>query len=321
MRHVGKAQRQLRAGDLVEVRSAAEILQTLDADGALDGLPFMPEMPDFCGRRFRVAARAEKTCVEVSPGRYDIREFQNNDVVFLESLRCTGAHHGGCQRACLLFWKTAWLRQVDAFGDGDSLNPQLHDKTKARLKTQTETGPYVCQSSQLQAATQPMSIRRKVFKCWRDVRTGTRGPLEMLGLLARTIYSKIAFRYFWDRIPKGPNKRTPTKALDLQPGEWVEVKTLEEIVATLDAKGKNRGLQVDNLMAPWCGRRYQVRHRLDRMIMETSGELRDVHNSVILEGTECRCYLVLGGCARRELCYWREIWLKRLSDRPDDADE
>lgn len=33
--------RQLRAGDLVEVQSEAEILATLDIDGTLDGLPEM----------------------------------------------------------------------------------------------------------------------------------------------------------------------------------------------------------------------------------------------------------------------------------------
>ena len=44
----------LRVGEIVEVRSEAEILATLDERGELDGLPFMPEMLDFCGRRFRV---------------------------------------------------------------------------------------------------------------------------------------------------------------------------------------------------------------------------------------------------------------------------
>jgi hypothetical protein len=41
-------------GSLVEVRTPDEIIQTLDAEGALDHLPFMPEMLEFCGRRFRV---------------------------------------------------------------------------------------------------------------------------------------------------------------------------------------------------------------------------------------------------------------------------
>ena len=43
-----------RAGEFVEVRSAAEILATLDEDGCVDGMPFMPEMLQFCGRRLRV---------------------------------------------------------------------------------------------------------------------------------------------------------------------------------------------------------------------------------------------------------------------------
>ena len=42
----------LRTGDWVEVKSALEILESLDGDGTLDGLPFMPEMMDYCGRQF-----------------------------------------------------------------------------------------------------------------------------------------------------------------------------------------------------------------------------------------------------------------------------
>ena len=38
----------LRVGDWVEVRSKDEILSTLDSDGRLDGMPFMPEMFAFC---------------------------------------------------------------------------------------------------------------------------------------------------------------------------------------------------------------------------------------------------------------------------------
>jgi len=44
----------LRRGDLVEVKDPAAILATLDEHGALEELPFMPEMAAFCGRRFEV---------------------------------------------------------------------------------------------------------------------------------------------------------------------------------------------------------------------------------------------------------------------------
>lgn len=42
----------LRSGDLVEVKAPDEILHTLDSEGTLDHLPFMPEMLGFCGNDF-----------------------------------------------------------------------------------------------------------------------------------------------------------------------------------------------------------------------------------------------------------------------------
>jgi hypothetical protein len=41
LRRVGDEDLSLRAGDVVEVRSKAEILSTLDQDGRLENLPFM----------------------------------------------------------------------------------------------------------------------------------------------------------------------------------------------------------------------------------------------------------------------------------------
>ena len=101
-------------GQLAEVCSETEIRATLDADGKLDGVPFMPEMIRHCGRRFRVARRADKTCVE----GYGVRSMHST--VFLENLRCDGAAHDGCQRNCLIFWKEAWLKPVDNDGSAES---------------------------------------------------------------------------------------------------------------------------------------------------------------------------------------------------------
>ena len=47
----------LKPGDLVEVKAAAEIRATLDADGRCRGLYFMPGMWAYCGRRLRVLPR------------------------------------------------------------------------------------------------------------------------------------------------------------------------------------------------------------------------------------------------------------------------
>src|SRR5262245_52368222 len=101
----------LMPGDWVEVRSPAEILATLDAQGCLDRLPFMPEMLAYCGKRFRVHKRADKTC-DLSSEQWGLRRM--TDTVFLALLRCTGEAHGGCQAGCSLFWKEAWLKRVSA---------------------------------------------------------------------------------------------------------------------------------------------------------------------------------------------------------------
>src|SRR5437879_12954078 len=86
-------------GDLVEVRSSAEILSTLDEKGTLENVPFMPEMLPFCGRQFRVSRRAFKTCVDDK----EMRKLEHS--VFLENLRCEGKSSDGCAKAVLSFVK------------------------------------------------------------------------------------------------------------------------------------------------------------------------------------------------------------------------
>ena len=54
--------RPLRPGDIVEVRSAAEILATLDGSAALDKMPFMPEIIPHTRRRYRISRRVDKIC-------------------------------------------------------------------------------------------------------------------------------------------------------------------------------------------------------------------------------------------------------------------
>src|SRR5215475_6681727 len=99
----------LRPGDWVEVRSKEEILRSLDKNGRLEELPFMPQMFRYCGQRFRVYKRAHKSCDTIS-GKYFGRRL--SDGIHLD-LRCDGQAYGGCQAACLIFWKEAWLKPID----------------------------------------------------------------------------------------------------------------------------------------------------------------------------------------------------------------
>jgi hypothetical protein len=102
------------------------------------------------------------------------------------------------------------------------------------------------------------------------------------------------------------------QTLELQPGEWVQVKNREEIIATLDGRGRNRGLEFTPLMLPFCGRSFRVKQRAARIILETTGKMREMENTVILEGVTCDGFTKLGGCPRAVYHLWREIWLRRI---------
>ena len=112
----------LRAGDWVEVRSKADILRTLDKQGRLDGLPFMPQMFQYCGKRFSVYKRAHKTCDTIAIN-WDFPGRSVPDGIHL-NLRCDGEAYGGCQAACLIFWKEQWLKPVEGeAGDTKLVTP------------------------------------------------------------------------------------------------------------------------------------------------------------------------------------------------------
>ena len=87
--------RKLGVGEIVEVRSEVEILATLDERAELESLPFMPEMLQFCGRRFRVDKLAVKLCDTIgSTGMYRMR-----NAVHLAGVRCDGQAHGAVRPA------------------------------------------------------------------------------------------------------------------------------------------------------------------------------------------------------------------------------
>lgn len=298
----------LRSGDLVEVKSPDEILQTLDGEGTLDQLPFMPEMVEFCGRRFQVAKRVLKTCYYGETN--GVRKFRTNDVVVLEGLRCTGTDHDGCQKACMIFWRDAWLRPVEDRSAHVSTKQQGSDQLRGKLKTSRGPDRYFCQASEILNATTDLSRWDRIGKCFDEVRTGNCTSLEMARRIASWLFWRVRRRLFGE-YARGSNRKTPAESLQLQTGEWVDVKPVAIIAQTLDPKGYNRGLYFTPDMRRLCGHRHQVEKPLEKIIVDGTGQMRKMHNTVYLKGGMCGCIYALGGCPRGEFSYWREIWLRR----------
>lgn len=325
----------LRSGDIVEVRSEEEILRTLDADGKLDGLPFMPEMLSFCGQRYRVRARAHKACDTI-----DWQQFRRMEsAVHLEDLRCDGSAHEGCQAGCLLFWKEAWLRPVDA-QEAERTTTRGADAAGAsrevllgatRIGT-NEAGKtlFSCQATELTRASEGLLPWWDPSQYVQDITSGNSTPPRVIRALLVGLFNRFQ-RANARLLPRlclirgckrypfiegtATTGGTPPASLDLRPGEIVEIKSREEIFATLDEEDKTDGLRFDGEMLKYCGRRARVLRRMEKIIDEKTGRMLTIkRDTVILDGVICRGDYHRS-CPRAIYPYWREAWLRRVDDR------
>jgi hypothetical protein len=314
---------ELRRGDLVEVKGPAEILATLDERGALDGLPFMPEMAAYCARRFSVERRAERICDTIHySGTRRLPE-----AVFLEDLRCDGSGHDGCQAECRLFWKEAWLRKVAADAPAppaispDDLAALLERTSRNALHHVEVSGKvesrYRCQATDLPKCTDHL----RTWDARSYVREYTSGNVSLADFLR--VSSRAALREPLCKLGVIPQVHLPGtaskgdrfEALDLQPGDLVRVKSKDEIAKTLNAEGKNKGLWFDREMLPFCGGTYRVRQRVSRFVHDHDGKMIVLKNDAItLEGVVCSGERSLQRwfCSRAIYPYWRECWLERV---------
>lgn len=297
----------LRPGQWVEVRSEAELSATLDADGTLDGLPWMPEMRQYCGRRFRVQARADRTVVE----RLGVRRMRNT--VHLAGLRCDGGAHGGCARGCLLFWKEAWLR-LAAPAARSSLS-ETPPAGSPRAPATRDGDGYVCQATQLDRATshQPLLDLGQYLRAPAAEQVSPWLLLASAAILVYDLAQALRGGREWNTL-SGPCTRTPTVILGLQPGERVRVKSRREILATLDQRGWNHGMEFSREMLAYCGRELTVLRRVDRLLRDQTNRMIEVKHTVILEGAVYRA-LNRRAVPRAEYMFWRECWLERVEAR------
>jgi len=137
------------------------------------------------------------------------------------------------------------------------------------------------------------------------------GPIQFT---KKTFCFKVYAKRTAERKQEGFKAATTDEEhLNLQPGELVEVRSEKEIFATLDHEGKLNGLRFNPEMRKYCGGRFGVYRRLEKIILETTGELRTVRTpTVLLEGVFCDGE-AHGGCDRSCFCFWREAWLKRVT--------
>jgi hypothetical protein len=329
----------LRPGDVVEVRSPAEIMATLDERAATENMPFMPEMLQFAGRRFTVSRRVEKICDTAGKvtGMPSVSR-RTQRTVYLDDLRCDGSGHGGCQAGCRLYWKEEWLRPVDPEAPGadtdgsEALAALAEGATNATpsIEGGQERERFRCQATEARIASEPLgaSDPRQYI---REVAAGNVSASHVVAVLggygierawhfARMTASRILSslhlhtpRLSSDLPSDAVASRRPSRSDGIQPGDIVRVRPLKEIERTL-VGGRHRGLWFDAPeMSTFCGGTFTVKERVQRIIDDRNGEMIEfASDCLILDGVCCtgersrRCWF----CPRGIYSFWREDWLE-----------
>ncbi|RJQ84593.1 hypothetical protein D5S19_16645 [Amycolatopsis panacis] len=316
------------------MRTAEEILATLDENGTLDGLPLMPETLAFAGRELPVHLSAHKTCDTINH-RGTTRRMDR--AVHLTGARCDGSAHGGCQAGCQLFFKEEWLERLDGtpirdgvpatgtiplpltvIESGTTAAPEPDDETDAEPR-------YRCQATELVRATSYLPVHD-----WRqyvdDVRTGNvsfAATVRSLFLSVFNNYQKLSRKLparlrirdgaFYPFYRGTGAAKQPPAGLDLQPGELVEVRDKAEIMAALGPNNRNRGLWFDAEMLPYAGRRGRVLGKVEKIVDESSGRMLKLRDCVVVDQITCAGQFNRY-CPRSDYIYWREAWLRRVQD-------
>jgi hypothetical protein len=320
----------------------------------------MPQMFSYCGQRFKVYKRAHKTCdwVYGTKGRrisdtvhLDLRcdgaaygGCQSSCLLYWKEAWLTPVEGPGPTLAESP--KAASPDQSTQLSGSDSLpctEADVWAATRRSDRQEDDEPRFVCQGTEVMEFTRPLAwwdIRQYA----EDLRSRNVTVSQLLKGLIYRAYSTVMnlgiglgppMRWLYDAfqrlrgglphperagsIPVG--EPTPTASLELQPGEFVRVRPLNEILSTLNTEGKNRGLGFDREMVPFCEQVHAVRARVTRFVDERTGKLVTLTKPcIMLEGATCQ-----GRYSDRRICcprsiypWWHEVWLERVSDGASD---
>lgn len=116
----------------------------------------------------------------------------------------------------------------------------------------------------------------------------------------------------------GKPQKTPKKQVefpaddDLQPGDLVRIRSDEEVRSTLNKDNIFKGLGIMPEMAKFYGKEYRVFKKIDRIMVEATGELRQIRSpTYLLDGVYCDGEFHKG-CDRSCFLLWKREWLIKV---------
>ena len=176
-----------------------------------------------------------------------------------------------------------------------------------------------CQLRWLDDALTPLSDYEEALRFFRAKAMGARR--RILAFLSRAFgvnHEPYGGHLGWEERADGTSKPVIRRrvVMGLKVGDVVEVLSLDDIRATLDANGKHDGLKFLSPMAEFCGRRFRVLKPVRQILDEHNHVMQRTKRTVILEAAICHGQGIYGreGCDRSCFFFWKEAWLRKVEE-------
>jgi hypothetical protein len=101
-------------------------------------------------------------------------------------------------------------------------------------------------------------------------------------------------------------------AVPFERGDWVHVRSREEIQSTLDPFKELKGCAFLPFMAQYCDTQQRVFRVMKFFLDERDYKRKKVRGVILLENVFCTGTPAFGECDRCCLLFWREEWLEKL---------
>ncbi len=104
----------------------------------------------------------------------------------------------------------------------------------------------------------------------------------------------------------------PERPDNLKAGDWVRVRSWEEIQSMLDPFKETRGCAFLEDMHKYCGTKQRVFKPMERFLDERDYKVKKVRGVILLENVICGGTPAFGRCDRACFLFWREEWLEKM---------
>ena len=230
-------------------------------------------------------------------------------------------HHAAISPGHLLIWKVAADAAQRGLAELDFVGREDEWKRKWTELVREHSRVIVYRRSPRGLARYAMRelIKPRLPQQLRDT---PRSPLPRRCQHVDVLASHSPFARVRERLSRGLGIRSglrrwatrkPTRRLgvpsQLPVGSWVRVRAENEIYATLDASGKQRGLAFVPVQLATCGKVYRVLSHV-RRIRDDRGRFRPISRTVLLEGVDCSLGEHHVGCGRHCPLMYRDEWLE-----------